>query len=127
METSTININLEKLVFLEMTNKEIAKLPNQDYFDTYKMLSEKEKEYFGALSRQIHKIWSLLNTQSIPDFKVKVAETIIDYNDNIEPIYPLILKCHSDYGITLRRVMNVKYKAALIKFLGKDFYDNNFD
>ena len=110
-----------------MTNKDMALLPNQDYFDTYKMLTEKEKEYFGTLSRQIHKIWTELNTQSIPNVHAKVADTIIEYNDNVDPIDPLILKCHSDYGITLKRTMNDKFKAAVIKFLGKDFYDNHFE
>ena len=110
-----------------MTNKEMAQLPNQDYFETYTMLSEKEKEYFGTLSRQIHNIWTQINTQSIPNVHVNVADTIIEYNDKVEPIDPLILKCHSDYGITLKRTMNDKFKAALIKFLGKDFYDNHFE
>lgn len=87
-----MNINLEKLVFLEMTNKEMAQLPNQDYFETYNMLSEKEKEYFGNLSRQIHNIWTQINTQSIPNVHVKDADTIIEYNDKVEPIDPLILK-----------------------------------
>jgi hypothetical protein len=122
-----LNLNLEKLVFLEMTNKEMAQLPNQDYFETYKLLSEKEKEYFGALSRQIHNIWTELNTQSIPNVHVKVADTIIEYNDNIEPIDTLILKCHSDYGITLKSTMNDKFKVALIKFFGKDFYYKHFE
>ena len=110
-----------------MINKEMAQLPNQDYFETYNMLTEKEKEYFGTLSRQIHNIWTQLNTQLIPNVHVKVADTIIAYNDKVKPIDPLILKCHFDFGITLKRVMNKKYKAALIKFLGKDFYHNHFE
>lgn len=121
------NKNLEKLVFLEMTNKELAQLPNQDYFDTYKLLSENEKEYFGALSRQIHNIWTELNTKSIPNVHTKLADTIMEYNDSIESVDPLILKCHSEYGITLKRTMNDKFKAALIKFLGKGFYDKHFE
>lgn len=110
-----------------MTNKEMAQLPNQDYFETYKLLSEDEKKYFGTLSRQIHNVWTEINTKSIPNVHTKVADSIMEYNDNIEPIDALILKCHSDYGITLKRTMNDKFKAALIKFLGKDFYDKNFE
>jgi hypothetical protein len=105
----------------------MAQLPNQDYSETYKLLSEDEKKYFGTLSRQIHNIWTELNTKSIPNVHTKVADTIMEYNDNIEPIDTLILKCHSDYGITLKRTMNDKFKAALIKFLGKDFYDKHFE
>lgn len=110
-----------------MTNKEMAQLPNTDYFETYKMLSENEKEHFGSLSRQIHNIWTYLNTQSVPNVHTKIADTIIEYNDNVEAVDPLILKCHNDYGITLKKTMNEKFKEAIIRFLGKDFYDNHFD
>jgi hypothetical protein len=122
-----LNINLEKLVFLEMTNKEMALLPNKDYYETFKALSENEKKYFGSLSRQIHNIWTHINTQSIPNVFTKQADTIVEYHECVEKVDQLILKCHYDYGTTLKRTMNEKLKEAIIKFLGRDFYDNNFE
>lgn len=115
------------MVFLEMTNKEMTQLPNKDYFETYKLLSESEKEHFGSLSRQIHNIWTHLNTQSIPNVHKKLADIIVEYNENVESIDPLILKCYNDYGITLKRTMSKKFTEAIIRFLGKDFYDKHFD
>ncbi len=128
MNTSTAeNFYLEKLVFLEMTNKELTILPTPEYLETFKRLTESEKSHFGLISKQIHLIWNHINVDSIPNMHTKIADTIDEYNDKVENIDPLILKCHHDYGITLKRTMNEKFKAAIIKFFDKDFFDNHFN
>ena len=109
-----------------MTNKEMALLPNNEYFETFKVLSEDEKVYFGLLSKQIHDIWTHINFQSVPNVFTKLADTIVEYDEFVKSVDPLILKCHYDYGVTLKRTMNDKLKHAIIKFLGKDYYDNHF-
>lgn len=119
--------NFEKLVFLEMTNKEMSLLPNPDYIDIYKELSQNEKEHFGNISRQIHNIWTEINTNEIPNVKTKLADSIEEYDTAIEKVDPAILKCNADFGITLKGQINPKFKEALIKFLGKEFWQMHFE
>jgi hypothetical protein len=121
--------NLEKLIFLEMTRKVMKTLPttNDEYLETYNKLSDNEKTNFGILSKQIHRIYTEINTNTIPNAKVKLANSILEYNENVEKIDPLILKCHLDFGVTLKSEINDKFKIALINFLGEKFYNDHFN
>ena len=119
-------MNLEKLVFLEMTNKSMALLPNKDYFDTFSQLTENEKAIFGQLSEEIHTIWTEINCQPIPGLKEKIANSVSEYDELIERVNPLIMKCYNDFGITLKNEITPDLKASIIRILGKDFYDKHF-
>ena len=123
-----ITSNLEKIVFLDMTNKVIPTLPNSDYFKTYSSLTEEEKEYHGRLSRQIHRIWTEINTPSISGLREKIANSIEEYDKLVEKVDYVIMNCSQDFGLTLKKQqMDEKAKAAIIKLLGIDFYRTHFE
>lgn len=56
--------NLEKLIFLEITNKQFTKFHNSEYYNTIKLLSEAEQNEFYKLADEIHLIWNNLNAPS---------------------------------------------------------------
>jgi len=47
----------EKMVFLELTNKQFSKFPNSEYYETYKKLNQEDKELIDTeISNEIHQI-----------------------------------------------------------------------
>jgi len=111
--------NLEKIVFLEMTNKQLSKFPNKEYYETIKSLTENEDDEFTILSNQIHNIYNYINSK-MHSFQI---EDIEDYNEKIEPVNPIILKVASDFGITMKSGISEELKKSILEILGKDYLD----
>jgi hypothetical protein len=121
-----MEVYLEKLVFLEMTNRDMSLLPNQEFYDTYNLLNEAEKIRYYAIKNQVDNILRHIKTESILNAHTKIADSILEYNELVEKVDPLIIKCHKDFGVTLKGTNNEKFKEAIICILGRDFYEKHF-
>lgn len=119
--------NLEKLLFLEFTNKQYSKFPNKEYFDVYNILSEIEKSEFTMLARELHEIWNYINSPSLKnvidnsDFK-----SIKDYSNKFGNVNEKILQIADDFDISLETKMDEKFKNKIISLFGKEYFENNF-
>ncbi len=123
---SEIN-NLEKMIFLEMTNKAFSKLPDEEYYETYDKLSEAEKTRFFPLVNEIHEIWSHINMPAdIKVFFERKANTILEYHNNVAPVDELILKISNDFNIDLKDVISPEFAEAIKRLLGITFYKKHF-
>lgn len=119
--------NLEKILFLEMTNKQFAKLPDQTYYDTYKRLSEDESDQFTRLSQELHDIWNFINSEPFPGvIDNKGVDTIQDYNDKVAPVNEMIMRISKDFGLTLQEEITDDFKNAIIEFFGLEYYSKKF-
>ena len=58
---------LEKILLLEIVNKQIGKLPcdNPEYYSTFENLTDSEKKEFYKLSPKIQQYWSYINLPKI--------------------------------------------------------------
>ena len=114
--------NLEKLVFLEITNKQFGRLPNSEYFNTFNELSQEEKDEFGLkISKDIHDMWNRINAKHRPDIDKFNITSIEDYIENISPVSDIIIKVTDDYGLTLKNEITEKFKNAVRNILGEDY------
>lgn len=115
--------NLEKIVFLQMRNKQFAKFPNREYDDTLKKLSENEETIFNRiLCQEIHQIWSYLNCRQI-NYKGKpVVHTVHEYDKFIKPVSEIILKVSAKYSLTLKDEVSAEFKSTLKLLFGEDYY-----
>ena len=118
--------NIEKLVFLEMTNKQFTKFPNSEYLNTYKNLSETKRTEFHILSEEVHQIWNKINSTNFEDIENYSINSIEEFNERIRPVSDIILKISSDFDLTLKNEISEKFKERVIKLFGKDFFDNLF-
>jgi hypothetical protein len=117
--------NLDKLIFLEITNKQFTKFPNSDYYKTLELLSEIDKEEFYKLADEIHKIWNNLNTPKKFAINYKVYGSFNEYKDEIE-VSSRISKIINDFNLDLKDEMSDEVKKSIIALLGKDFFDETF-
>ena len=116
---------LEKIVFLEMTNKQFAKLPDSEYYKAYKELTKEEKDIVDLkISKEIHEIWTWINTKQRKGIHRTEINSIEEYNELISPVSEIILSVSSDYGITLKDEISDKFKNAVINIFGKDYLDD---
>ena len=84
--------NLEKLMFLEMTNKQFSKLPNDEYYTTFKSLTPDELKISVKLSSELHNIWNYINSEPIENVLDNTnVNSIEDYHNSIAPVSDLIL------------------------------------
>jgi len=118
-------MNLEKIVFLEITNKQLGKFPNNDYLNLYNTLNKLEKDKFHKLSRQIHELWNLINSKKIDGLSVSI-NSFEEYHEKIEPIDIIILKVLYDFNLDLKNQVSEEFKNKVIQHFGKSFFDNNF-
>jgi hypothetical protein len=118
---------LEKLVFLEMTNKQFSKNPSQDFFKTYKTLTERESDIYTELYNEIHRIWNYINA-NINNTTMAKVKSIEDYHTLAEPVSDLILKISQDFNITLKNEITLSQdlKQRIITIMGQRFFDENF-
>ncbi len=117
--------NLDKIIFLEITNKQFAKFPNSGYYKTLELLSEIEKEKFYKLADEIHEIWNNLNTPKKISINYKVYGSFDEYRDEIE-VSSRISKIINDFNLDLKDEMSDEVKKSIIAVLGKDFFDETF-
>lgn len=115
--------NFEKIVFLEMTNKQFSKFPEQEYFKTYNLLTQEEQIIFSKISAEIHQIWNYINTNQIVGLEKFNIETLEQYNEKVSPISDIILKVSLEFGITLEREISEKLKKSILCVFGKDYLD----
>jgi hypothetical protein len=117
--------NLDKLIFLEITNKQFGKFPNSEYFKTLKLLSESEADELNKLANEIHDIWNNLNTP--PKLTMnKVYGSFNEYSDEIV-VSPKISRIMNDFNLDLKNKMSEEVKKAIISLLGQDFFDKTFE
>lgn len=118
---------LEKIVLIEMSNKQFGKMNQQEYYDSYRLLNQEQKERFYKIVKQIHDIFNHINTESILNVHNKIANSIIEYHENLEMIDPLILSIHKEFGLTLKREVTKEIKDSIIRVLGEEFYNKNYE
>lgn len=119
--------NLEKLLFLEFTNKQYSKFPNKEYSDIYNILSELEKSEFAILSREIHEIWNYINSPSIKNvIDNSDCKSIKDYSNKFGNVNEKLLQIADDFDINLETKIDEKFKDTIITIFGKDYFENNF-
>ena len=119
--------NLEKLLFLEFTNKQYSKFPNKEYYDVYNILSEIEKSEFTMLAREIREIWNYINSPSIKNvIDNSDCKSIKDYNNKFGNVNEKILQIARDFEINLETKMDEKFKNNIISLFGKEYFENNF-
>ncbi|WP_456463065.1 hypothetical protein [Lutibacter sp.] len=122
-ENTQIN-QLEKIVFLELTNKQFSKLPNSVYYETYENLKQKEKDLiYPEISNEIHQIWTCINTKKLNDSENLRVKSINEYNDLIHPVSEIVLKVSTDYNITLKNELSEKFLKAIRETLGQGFLE----
>ena len=117
--------NLDKLIFLEITNKQFTKSENPNYYKTLELLTEIEKEEFYKLTEEIHEIWNNLNTPKNFPINYKVYGSFDEYSDEIE-VSSRISKIMKDYNLNLKDQMSDELRKSIISLLGKDFFDQTF-
>ncbi|MDD2819956.1 MAG: hypothetical protein PHW29_01710 [Flavobacterium sp.] len=117
--------NLNKLIFLEITNKQFTKFPDSDYYKTLELLSETDKEEFYKLADEIHEIWNNLNTPKNFAVNYKVCNSFEEYRDQIQ-VSSKISKIINDFNLDLKDEMSDEVKKSIIALLGKDFFDQTF-
>jgi len=117
--------NLDKLIFLEITNKQFTKSENRNYYKTLELLPEIEKEEFYKLAQEIHKIWENLNTPKNFPINYKVYSSFDEYSDEIE-VSPRILKIMNDFNLNLKDQISDEFKKSIIFILGKNYFDETF-
>lgn len=117
--------NLNKLIFLEITNKQFTKSPDSDYYKTLELLPEVDKEEFYKLADEIHDIWNNLNTPKNFTVNYKVYSSFDEYKDEIE-VSSRISKIINDFNLNLKDEMSDELKKSIIALLGKDFFDKTF-
>lgn len=114
--------HLEKIIFLELTNKQFAISQNSEYYKTYELLNQEEKDLIDyEISNQIHDIWTRINTKQTDITNKYNINSIEEYHSQISPINKYILKVCNDFDITLKRELSDKFKKAVAELLGKDF------
>lgn len=118
--------NLEKLIFLEITNKQLTKALDANYYKTLKLLSEIEKDEFDELVKEIDEIWDNLNTPKNFTVFFKVYKSFDDYKNEII-VSPRIIKVMNDFNLDLKDKISEQSKKLIITKMGKDFFDQNFD
>jgi type III secretory pathway component EscV len=115
----------EKIVFLEMTNKQFSKLPNSEYYVTLKKLTEEETDIIDLkISKEIHEIWTWINTKQRKGIHKIEINSVEEYNELITPVNEIILRVSSEFGITLKRELSEKLKNAIKNILGEDYLDD---
>jgi hypothetical protein len=114
---------LEKILFLEITNKQFSRFPDREYMVAYNTLTEAEKAEFVSLSNEIHKIYNYINSGLVAGAKTISAKSISEYDENINPINPKILIVVSDFDLTLKPELSQKTKDALLALFGQNYLD----
>jgi hypothetical protein len=115
--------NLEKLIFIEITNLQQGRLENSVYYKTFELLTETEQNEYFELEAEIRAIWNNLNAPK--NILTKKYNSFEDYqNDN--NVSPKISSIMEDFNLTLKDELSEKSKMIIIKLMGKDFYDENF-
>lgn len=115
---------LEKLLFLEITNRQFTKFHNKDFFDTYKELNDSEKNKLSELTREIHSIWNAINGPEVLNASKKYTSFEDFHSEN--PVSPEIVKVIRDFELTLKSEIPEELKNAIIKFLGQDYFNEYF-
>ena len=119
--------NLEKILLLEIVNKQFGKLhgDNPEYYSTYNNLDEPEKNRFHNLSGKIHEYWNYINLPKNIPFEMKRVNSINEYDEEIEQVDKQVLQICNDFDLTLKNERDEKTGNLLKKFLG-DKYDELF-
>lgn len=115
----------EKLIFLEITNKQFGSLPNKEYYETFKSLNEEEEKKFVQLSREIHDIWNYINSPIIAGIKGKEAKSIQEYSAFF-PVSPIVIQICNDFSLDLKKEKTIKFRNAVINIFGQDYFDKHF-
>lgn len=117
---------LEKLVFLEATNKQFSKLPDNEYKQEYKLLTKDEQQKFVQISDEIHDLWNAINgNTSIVTGKPEVndIEDCLEEGYKIDDILKSVL---TDFDLTLKREISEEFMTAVIEAFGQEFFDEKF-
>ncbi len=116
---------IEKLVFLEITNKQFTKFPNTDYHDTFNSLNSAEQQEFSKLYHEIHTIFNQINSPAIENVK-KAYSSVHEYI-SAHQVSPIIIKVINDFDLSLKDQITPEFKNLVIKRMGENFYKTHFE
>lgn len=117
---------LEKLVFLEATNKQFSKLPDNEFKQEYKLLTKDEQLKFIQISDEIHELWNAINgnTSTVTgQTEINDIEDCLEVGFKIDDILKKVLK---DFNLTLKREISEEFRTTVIEAFGQDFFDEKF-
>lgn len=110
-----------------MTNIQFRESPNSVYYSSYKALSQKEKEQFTELYRELHNIWNYINSKPVLNvIDNRGIDSVADYNEKVAKVDRMILQVSRDFELAMKNEMNEELKNAIISFFGIDFYNQRF-
>ena len=115
---------IEKLVFLEITNKQFTKFATPDFYETYNLLNDDEQTEFSKISNEIHSIWNRMNTPEILNANKK-HNSIHEFLSENE-VSPIIVKVINDFDLDLKTEISEQTKKSIINLFGEDYFNDNF-
>jgi len=116
-----LNKKLERILFYEIRNKQLAQLPNSDFFEAFKELDEDLKERYYLLSKEIHQIWTYINGPAIKNIFDNKINSIEEYHQKICPVSEEILHLAEWTNFTLEKEISQEFKEAFKKITGQDY------
>ena len=111
---------LEKLVYMQIKNKQLGQLPDSEYLNLYKGLTEKGKIEFGILYKELNQIFNRLNTDHEFFGGRKAIHSVKEYDMEIVSVSEIIMKMVNQFGLTLKREITPEILNAHKSILGKD-------
>jgi len=115
---------IEKLVFLEITNKQFTKFATPDFYETYNLLNDEEQTQFSKISNEIHSIWNRMNTPEILNANKKYNSIHEFLSEN--EVSPIIVKVINDFDLDLKTEISEQTKKSIINLFGEDYFNDNF-
>jgi hypothetical protein len=110
---------IEKLVFLEITNKQFTKFPSSDFYETYNLLNDEEQTEYSKISNEIHSIWNRMNTPEILNANKKYNSIHEFISEN--EVSPIIVKVINDFNLDLKTEISEQTKIISKKILEINF------
>ncbi|MDO3693912.1 hypothetical protein QVZ41_03495 [Wenyingzhuangia sp. chi5] len=119
-------VQLEKMVFLEIRNKQFLRFPDKEYYEGLSLLSDEEKNvFYRKFCDEIHEIWTFINSNK---GRVHNVHSVKEYDEFVSPVNRIILRISIKYGFTLKRILPNGFKEGLKIFKGEEgachFMDN---
>ena len=121
--------NFEKIIFLLLTKEQFeVSIYDSEFTSLFDSFAESDQQRIVKLSQEIRRISGNINRNpnTSPSIPYNKIETIEEYHENVEPVSSIILKVADDFGISLVKEPDEKFKESVIAVFGKEYYDRLF-